>query len=145
MLIPFRIGFKTPGWNVTHDLNVSPLTIRIVKMQMCVQTNAYTRQNSIEIKPTTGHNHSCARKCNHGQIIQSWGLSMKCSDHLTLKINMKILKEIISLITSFNKLHGYQSIRSTYHAKFQTILYPSQLVFGRDMIISIAFKEKMVL
>jgi hypothetical protein len=42
------------------------------------------------------------------------------------------------LITSFNKLHGYQAIRSTYHTTLQST--PCQLVFGRDMIHNIAFR-----
>jgi hypothetical protein len=41
------------------------------------------------------------------------------------------------LITSFNQLHGYQAIRSTYHTTLQAT--PCQLVFGRDMIHNIAF------
>jgi hypothetical protein len=40
--------------------------------------------------------------------------------------------KIIHLITSFNQLHGYQAIRSTYHTTLQAT--PCQLVFGRDMI-----------
>jgi hypothetical protein len=42
------------------------------------------------------------------------------------------------LITSFNQLHGYQAIRSTYHTTLQAT--PCQLVFGRDMIHKIAFR-----
>jgi hypothetical protein len=42
------------------------------------------------------------------------------------------------LITSFNQLHGYQAIRSTYHTTLQAT--PCQLVFGRDMIHNIAFR-----
>jgi hypothetical protein len=42
------------------------------------------------------------------------------------------------LITSFNQLHGYHAIRSTYHTKLQAT--PCQLVFGRDMIHNIAFR-----
>jgi hypothetical protein len=45
---------------------------------------------------------------------------------------------IIHLITSFNQLHGYQTIRSTYHTTLQAT--PCQLVFGRDMIHNIAFR-----
>jgi hypothetical protein len=43
------------------------------------------------------------------------------------------------LITSFNQLHSYQAIRSTYHSTLQAT--PCQLVFGRDMIHNIAFRE----
>jgi hypothetical protein len=42
------------------------------------------------------------------------------------------------LITSFNQLHGYQAIRSTYHTTLQAT--PYRLVFGRDMIHNIAFR-----
>jgi hypothetical protein len=42
------------------------------------------------------------------------------------------------LITSFNQLHGYRAIRSTYHTTLQAT--PCQLVFGRDMIHNIAFR-----
>jgi hypothetical protein len=42
------------------------------------------------------------------------------------------------LISSFNQLHGYQAIRSTYHTTLQAT--PCQLVFGRDMIHNIAFR-----
>jgi hypothetical protein len=42
------------------------------------------------------------------------------------------------LITSFDPLHGYQSIRSTYHTTMQAT--PCQIVFGRDMIHNIAFR-----
>jgi hypothetical protein len=42
------------------------------------------------------------------------------------------------LITSFNQLHGYHAIRSTYHTTLQAT--PCQLVFGRDMIHNIAFR-----
>jgi hypothetical protein len=42
------------------------------------------------------------------------------------------------LITSFNQLHGFQAIRSTYHTTLQAT--PCQLVFGRDMIHNIAFR-----
>jgi hypothetical protein len=42
------------------------------------------------------------------------------------------------LITSFNQLHGYLAIRSTYHTTLQAT--PCQLVFGRDMIHNIAFR-----
>jgi hypothetical protein len=44
----------------------------------------------------------------------------------------------LHLITSFNQLHGYQAIRSTYHTTLQAT--PCQLVFGRDMIYNIAFR-----
>jgi hypothetical protein len=43
------------------------------------------------------------------------------------------------LITSFNQLHGYYAIRSTYHTTLQAA--PCPLVFGRDMIHNIAFRE----
>jgi hypothetical protein len=43
------------------------------------------------------------------------------------------------LITSFNQLHGYQAIRSIYHTTLQAT--PCQLVFGRDMIHNIVFRE----
>jgi hypothetical protein len=43
------------------------------------------------------------------------------------------------LITSFNQLHGYQAIRSTYLTTLQAT--PCQLVFGRDMIRNIAFRS----
>jgi hypothetical protein len=42
------------------------------------------------------------------------------------------------LITSFNQLHGYQAIRSTYHTTLQAT--SCQFVFGRDMIRNIAFR-----
>jgi hypothetical protein len=42
------------------------------------------------------------------------------------------------MITSFNQLHGYQAIRSTYHTTLQAT--PCQLVFGRDMIQNIFFR-----
>jgi hypothetical protein len=42
------------------------------------------------------------------------------------------------MITSFNQLHGYQAIRSTYHTTLQET--PCQLVFGRDMIHNISFR-----
>jgi hypothetical protein len=45
---------------------------------------------------------------------------------------------MILLITSFNQLHGYQAIRSTYHTTLQAT--PCQLVFGKDMIHNIAFR-----
>jgi hypothetical protein len=47
-------------------------------------------------------------------------------------------KKIIHLITSFNQLHGFQAIRSTYHTTLQAT--PCQLVFDRDMIHNIAFR-----
>jgi hypothetical protein len=46
--------------------------------------------------------------------------------------------KIIHLITSFNQLHGYYAIRSTYHTTLQAT--PCQLVFGRDMIHNISFR-----
>jgi hypothetical protein len=46
--------------------------------------------------------------------------------------------KIIHLITSFNQLHGYYAIRSTYHTTLQGT--PCKLVFGRDMIHNIAFR-----
>jgi hypothetical protein len=69
-------------------------------------------------------------------------LSMTCSDHLTWKTIMKILKskKIIHLITSFNQLHVYYAIRSTYHTTLQAT--PCQLVFCRDMIQNI-FQRKL--
>jgi hypothetical protein len=51
--------------------------------------------------------------------------------------NLEELK-IIHLITSFNQLHAYQAIRSTYHKTLQAT--SCQLVFGRDMIHNIAFR-----
>jgi hypothetical protein len=68
-------------------------------------------------------------------------LSMTCSDHLTWKMTaiMKIQKKIIRLITSFNQLHGCLAIISNYHTTLQAA--PCQLVFGRDMIYNIAFRE----
>jgi phosphopantothenoylcysteine synthetase/decarboxylase len=36
-------------------------------------------------------------------------------------------------------MHGYQAIRSTYHTTLQATI--CQLVFGRDMIQNIAFRE----
>jgi hypothetical protein len=42
------------------------------------------------------------------------------------------------LITSFNQLHVYQAIRSTYYTTLQAT--PCQLVFGRDMIQNIDFR-----
>jgi hypothetical protein len=67
---------------------------------------------------------------------------MTCSDHLTWKIKaiMKIYKnkKINHLITSFNQLHGYYAIRSTYHTTLQAT--PCQLVFGRNMIHNVAFR-----
>jgi hypothetical protein len=42
------------------------------------------------------------------------------------------------LITSFNLLHGYHAVRSTYHTTLQAT--PWQLVFGRDMIHNIALR-----
>jgi hypothetical protein len=47
--------------------------------------------------------------------------------------------EIQEVNTSFNHLHGYHAIRSTYHTTLQAT--PCQLVFGRDMIHNIAFRE----
>jgi hypothetical protein len=44
------------------------------------------------------------------------------------------------LITSFNQLHDYQAIRSTYHTTLQATSDSCQLVFGRDMIHNIAFR-----
>jgi hypothetical protein len=57
-----------------------------------------------------------------------------------LEINHENLEalRIIHLITSFNQLHGYQAIRSTYHTTLQAT--PCQLVFGTDMIHNIAFR-----
>jgi hypothetical protein len=52
--------------------------------------------------------------------------------------NLEEQQKIIHLITSFNQLHGYQDIRSTYHTTLQAT--PCQLVFGRDMIHNIAFR-----
>jgi hypothetical protein len=49
-------------------------------------------------------------------------------------------KRIIHLITSFNQLHGYQAIRSTYHTTLQATTVSCQLVFGGDMIHNIAFR-----
>jgi phosphopantothenoylcysteine synthetase/decarboxylase len=46
---------------------------------------------------------------------------------------------IIHLITSFNQVHVQQAIRSTYHTTLQAT--PCQLVFCRDMIHNIAFRE----
>jgi hypothetical protein len=46
----------------------------------------------------------------------------------------------MNLITSFNQLHGYQTIRSIYHTTLQATATPCQLVFGRDMIHNIAFR-----
>jgi hypothetical protein len=53
---------------------------------------------------------------------------------------MKIYKskKILHLITSFNQLHGYQAIRSTYHTTLQAT--PCQLVFGRYMTHNISFR-----
>jgi hypothetical protein len=45
---------------------------------------------------------------------------------------------MIHLITSFNQLHVYHAIRSTYHTTLQAT--PCQLVFVRDMIHNIAFR-----
>jgi hypothetical protein len=71
-------------------------------------------------------------------------LSMTCSDHLTWKgtASMKIWKnkKIVHLITSFNQLHDYQAIRSTYHKTLQATSDSCQLVFGRQMIHNIAFR-----
>jgi hypothetical protein len=68
---------------------------------------------------------------------------MTCSDHLTWKMKtiMKIKnnKKIIHFITCFNQLHGYQAVRSIYHTTLQAT--PCQLVFGRDMIHNIDFRE----
>jgi hypothetical protein len=47
----------------------------------------------------------------------------------------------IHLITSFNQLHEYYAIRSTYHTTLQET--PCQLVFGRDMIHNIAFRASL--
>jgi hypothetical protein len=47
-----------------------------------------------------------------------------------------ITRQGIQPITSFNQLHGYRAIRSTYHTSLQAT--PCQLVFGRDMIHNIA-------
>jgi hypothetical protein len=67
---------------------------------------------------------------------------MNFSDYLTWKMRkiMKIQnnKKIIQFFPSFNQLHGYQAIRSTYHTTLQAT--PCQLVFGRDMIHNIAFR-----
>jgi hypothetical protein len=73
-------------------------------------------------------------------LIEYKKLSMTCSDHLTSKNNHENLEEQENhpLITSFNKLHGYNAIRSTYHTTLQAT--PFQLVFGRDMIDNIAFR-----
>jgi hypothetical protein len=42
------------------------------------------------------------------------------------------------LITSFNQLHGYHAIRSTYQTTMQAT--PYQIVLSRDMIHNIAFR-----
>jgi hypothetical protein len=42
------------------------------------------------------------------------------------------------LITSFNQLHCYHAIRSTYHTTLQAT--SCQLAFGRDVIHNIAFR-----
>jgi hypothetical protein len=47
-------------------------------------------------------------------------------------------KKIIRLIASFNQLHDYKAIRSTYHTTPHAT--PFQLVFGRDMTHNIAFR-----
>jgi hypothetical protein len=47
-------------------------------------------------------------------------------------------KEDNPLITSFNQLHVFYAIRSTYHTTLQVT--PCQLVFGRDMIHNIALR-----
>jgi hypothetical protein len=43
------------------------------------------------------------------------------------------------MIDFFNQFYGYQAIRSTYCITLQAT--PCQLVFGRDMIHKIAFRE----
>jgi hypothetical protein len=43
------------------------------------------------------------------------------------------------LITYFDQLLGNHAIRSTYHTTLQAT--PCQIVFGRDMIHNIAFRE----
>jgi hypothetical protein len=53
-----------------------------------------------------------------------------------LENNHENLEE--QVITSFNQLHGYHAIRSTYLTTLQAT--PCQLVFGRDMIHNIAFR-----
>jgi hypothetical protein len=53
--------------------------------------------------------------------------------------NLGEMMKIIHFITYFNQLHAYQDIRSTYHTTLQTT--PCQIVFGRDMIHNIAFRE----
>jgi hypothetical protein len=47
-------------------------------------------------------------------------------------------KKVIHLITSFNQLHGYHAIRSTYYTTLQAT--SCQFVFGRDMIHNIEFR-----
>jgi hypothetical protein len=47
-------------------------------------------------------------------------------------------QEYIHKITSFDQLHGYHAIRSTYHKTLQAT--PCHLVFGRDMIHNISFR-----
>jgi hypothetical protein len=103
--------------------------------KMCKQDNY-----GIKAKPITSHNRQTTSKCDHWASIPSSLLPMIFSDHLTLKIVIKILRnrKIIYLITSFNQLYGYHAIRSTYHTTLQAT--PCQLVFGRDMIHNIAFR-----
>jgi hypothetical protein len=48
-------------------------------------------------------------------------------------------KKIIHLITSFNQLHVYQTIRSTNHTTMQAT--PYQLVFSKDIIHNVVFRE----
>jgi hypothetical protein len=104
--------------------------------QICIKGN-----HGIKAKPTTSHNHWLTSKCNHWENTQSWVLSIIFSDHLTWKTIMKIYKNkmILNSTIYFNKLHGYYAITSTYHTTLYT--KPYWLVFGRDMIQNISFRE----
>jgi hypothetical protein len=143
---PSRICFITPGWHVTRDLNLLFFTMLIKENsipQFIFFDNGNVRQFIREIKQTImilKPNQLQVTK-NHPQanaIIERVHKVVYCQWHAQIiwlgkqSWKYRITTRITHLITSFNQLHGYQAIRSTYHTALQAT--PCQLVFGRDMM-----------
>jgi hypothetical protein len=132
---PSRICFITPGWHVTRDLNLFSLTMGAnsnVSSNKCVTIMAL-KPNQLQV--TTIHTKANA-------IIER---VHKVVNHMLRSFDLENNNENLEQKED-NPFHYFLqstawAIRSFYHTTLKAT--PCQLVFGRDMIHNIAFRENL--
>jgi hypothetical protein len=118
---PSGICFITPGWHVTHSLNLLSLTMG---KNSKISSNKYVRKTIMALKPNQLQVTTISAQAN--AIIEQVHKvvnDMLRSFDLENKYENLEEQKYLHLITSFNQLHGHHAIRSTYlkHCRKQKV------------------------